>query len=78
MDGFGFSLTESSVINLNRLPLKEKIAAMRFLFDRAQGAGFNYLTIPLRFTAFNKLSHGDFTECDCKDKPENERLKLRS
>lgn len=72
MDGFGFSLTESSVINFNRLPFKEKISALRALFDRDSGAGFNYLTIPLSSTDFNDASRGDFSVCDCQDTPENQ------
>lgn len=67
MDGFGFTLTESSVINITRLPFKEKIEALNALFDPEKGAGFSYLAIPLSSTDFSDSSRGDFSICDCKN-----------
>jgi glucosylceramidase len=66
MDGFGFTLTESSVINISRLPFKTKIETLNALFNSETGAGFNYMAIPLSSTDFNDSSKGDFSVCDCK------------
>lgn len=67
MSGFGFAMTESTVINIKSLEPRLRNDAMMTLFDRTVGAGFNYLIVPLTSTDFNDPDLGDFSVCDCKD-----------
>ncbi len=67
MSGFGFALTESTVLNMNSLEPRLRTDAMKALFDTTIGAGFNYLIVPLTSTDFNDPKLGDFSVCDCKE-----------
>lgn len=65
--GYGFGLTESTVINFQRLKKTDQKKVLNELFSREKGAGLNYLVLPLSSTDFNDPSRGDFSVCDCKD-----------
>jgi glucosylceramidase len=66
MRGFGFTMTESSAITLNKLSPEQRKSAMHKLFDPNSGAGMNYVILPLSSNDFSDPKRGDFSVCDCK------------
>ncbi|MEU1471878.1 discoidin domain-containing protein [Streptomyces sp. NPDC005761] len=52
MDGFGGALTDSSAAVLSKLPVRDRDAAMRRLFDPEQGIGVSFLRQPVGSSDF--------------------------
>ena len=58
IDGFGASLLEAGLININSLPPAEQEAVLRVLFDPKEGAGFSAMKTVIASTDF--MSAGPF------------------
>lgn len=69
MEGFGASLTESSVLNINSLPPAKKKEVLEKLFSKEKGFGLNFLRLPIGSTDFSDQSKGNTTY---NDLPEGE------
>lgn len=64
MDGFGAALTESCAINLRKLPDELRDEAMTALFSKAEGAGFDYIRLPVGASDFSDDSLAHYTYDD--------------
>jgi glucosylceramidase len=67
--GFGFAVTDSTLINFEKLSEANQRDTMEKLFDPRKGAGFTYLVLPISSTDFNDPAQGDFSVCDCETPP---------
>lgn len=67
MVGYGASLTEASVVNLNKLSWTRRHDALVALFDSRRGAGLSFLRVPMGATDLIDGSKGDYTYDDTPD-----------
>lgn len=70
--GFGASITESCLVNLNKLVPDARHKLMQSLFQKQRGAGFNYIRVPL---GANDFSIGDYTLNDTVNNTSDPELK---
>lgn len=70
--GFGATITESCLKNMKALPSRERKELMTRLFSRDQGAGFNYLRLPV---GANDYSLSNYTLADTPKNKKGEHLK---
>lgn len=64
LDGFGGNLTESSAMNILRLPRPARQSLLQRLFSPTRGYGLAVLRLPIGSSDFNDPTLGDFTYDD--------------
>lgn len=64
MNGFGAAMTESCALNLMRLTPRLRAETMHSLFSKTDGAGFDYLRLPMGASDFSDPSRGHYTYDD--------------
>lgn len=70
--GFGATITESCLKNMNALSAKDRKELMTRLFSKEQGANFNYLRLPI---GANDFSLSDYTLADTPKNKDGEYKK---
>lgn len=66
--GYGFGLSESTVLNFRRLNENDRRFVLTKLFAPEDGANLTYVVLPLSSTDFSDSARGDFSVCDCGDR----------
>lgn len=64
MLGYGASMTEACAMNLNRLPQWQRARAIKSLFSKAEGAGFDYVRLPVGASDFSDPTRGSYSYND--------------
>jgi glucosylceramidase len=71
VDGYGANLTETSVLNIQKLSPEKRRRLMEELFSPQKGAGLNYIRVPLGASDFVDREKGFYTYDDSPgDKPD--------
>jgi glucosylceramidase len=64
IEGFGAALTEASVANILKLPIRQRMELMHTLFNPTSGAGLNLVRVPMGSSDLADGSQGEYTYDD--------------